>query len=111
MWHDFLGQDLKMLQVIEGRVQQQMLGASFNELGKAIEALVYTSPDCHARRHVGIAIADTEPRTQAFLGAGLIRIDGNIDTLGNGEGGWVSLRVTEQAADGVRLGLKVGVRG
>jgi hypothetical protein len=42
MRDDVLGQHLKMFHMVEGRVQQQMLGARFNELRQAIEALMHT---------------------------------------------------------------------
>src|SRR5438552_3983609 len=67
MRHHLLGQQVQMLQLVKDRVQQQVLRASPHEFAQLVSALRATSPDGHARGHVGVLVAQAKPLAQATL--------------------------------------------
>ena len=81
MWHDLLCQQFQVLHVVKHRVQQQMPGASTHDRGELLGAFRGTAPDPALGAHVGAAVADAEPLTQAPFGAVAIVIHGEIDAL------------------------------
>lgn len=101
------GQRLQVLVVVEGRVQQQVPRAQRHRLRDALAHVRLRAPDGHGAGHVGRAVDVPEPAAQAFLGAGAVVVDGQVEALGDGESGGVAVRLLEGLAHDGRVPAEV----
>jgi hypothetical protein len=106
MRHDLLGADIQMLDLVEQRVEDDLLRAAIADLLNFLGALGCATPDRNLWTEVGIFIAFAEPFADAPLGARFIVVDGEINPFGEVKCRRVAIGLREHVAKARRLADK-----